>query len=133
MHFALYLLSFFWYVNAVILERFVWLSKVVKQSVIHVKVIQQGIFGVFLEFATTWQTVNVVRALRYLGFADNTLAAFNKVEALRNCTFMLNVVPVGKVYLLHINSDGHEWLFIDILRNCFTCQCRHLPWKSQSS
>ena len=66
MDFALYLLSLFCNVHPVVLERFVRLSQVVKQSVIHVEVIQQGIFSVFLEFATTWQILGVVHALRYL-------------------------------------------------------------------
>ena len=54
MDFALYLLSLFCNVHPVVLERFVRLSQVVKQSVIHVEVIQQGIFSVLLQFATTW-------------------------------------------------------------------------------
>jgi len=54
MDFALNLLALFCDVHAVVLERFVRLSQIVKQGVIHVEVIQQGIFSVLLEFATTW-------------------------------------------------------------------------------
>lgn len=115
MNFTFYLFTVFWNVYSIILVRFVGLFHIVQQGIIHVVLIEQWIFVVFLQFTTTRKISRVVVSSCDFKLSNHTLTTFNKIKSLGQSSFMLDIISISETNFLHIDSYREQRLVSNFL------------------